>query len=208
MSERKGFFVCIEGIDGCGKTTHARLLVENLRKLGYDAVYTTEPTEGKIGFFIKEYLFKVGERYSSIVEALLFAADRVEHVEKEIKPALEQGKIVVSDRYVYSSLAYQSAAGLDLEWIKTLNKWIISPDLALLIDVPPEEALQRIRRKKSIMENLENQKKVQKVYQKFVEQGELIKIDGTRSVEEVAMEILNIVLEHFGRVNSAFSRVL
>jgi len=198
MNGKKGFFICIEGIDGCGKTTHARLLVENLRKLGYDAVYTTEPTDGKIGSFIREYLFEGEKRYSSIVEALLFAADRVEHVEGEIKPALKQGKIVVSDRYVYSSLAYQSAAGLDLEWIKALNKWIIPPDLALLIDVPPEEALQRIKRKKSVMETLENQKKVQKAYQKFVEQGELVKIDGTRPVEQIAMEILNIVLEHLG----------
>jgi dTMP kinase len=194
MQGKRGFLICIEGIDGCGKTTHAHLLVENLRKNGYEAFYTTEPTLGKIGNFIRRYLLERQKRSPSIIEALLFAADRVEHAEKIIKPALKQGKIVVSDRYVYSSLAYQGAAGLDLNWIWTLNKWIVQPDLALLIDIPPEEALQRIKRKKSVMETLENQKKVREIYLKFVEDGKLVKVDGDRSINKVATEILNVVL--------------
>jgi dTMP kinase len=130
---------------------------------------------------------------------LLFAADRVEHAESIIRPAIRQGKIVVSDRYVYSSMAYQGAAGLDLNWIWMLNRWIVKPDLALFIDVPPEIALERIRREKSVMETLDNQRKVRKVYLKFVEEGSLVRVDGNRSLTEVAAEILNIVLTHLKR---------
>lgn len=199
MESRKGLLICIEGIDGCGKTTHARLLVENLQKHGYDVLYTTEPTSGKIGSFIRRYLLECQERSSSVIEALLFAADRVEHAESTIRPAIKQGKIVVSDRYVYSSMAYQGAAGLDLNWIRMLNRWIVKPDLALFIDVPPEIALKRIRREKSVMETLDNQRKVRKVYLKFVEEGSLVRVDGNRSLTEVAAEILNIVLTHLKR---------
>jgi dTMP kinase len=199
MESRKGLLICIEGIDGCGKTTHARLLVENLQKHGYDAFYTTEPTSGKIGSFIRRYLLECQERSSSIIEALLFAADRVEHAERTIRPAIKQGKIVVSDRYVYSSMAYQGAAGLDLNWIWMLNRWIVKPDLALFIDVPPEIALKRIRREKSVMETLDNQRKVRKVYLKFVREGSLVRVDGNRSLTEVAAEILDIVLTHLKR---------
>jgi dTMP kinase len=199
MESRKGLLICIEGIDGCGKTTHARLLVENLQKHGYDAFYTTEPTSGKIGSFIRRYLLECQERSSSVIEALLFAADRVEHAERTIRPAIKQGKIVVSDRYVYSSMAYQGATGLDLNWIWMLNRWIVKPDLALFIDVPPEIALKRIRREKSVMETLDNQRKVRKVYLKFVEEGRLVRVDGNRSLTVVAAEILNIVLTHLKR---------
>jgi len=196
MQGKKGSLICIEGIDGCGKTTHAHLLVKNLQKNGYDAVYTTEPTRGKIGTFIRNHFLEGEKRYSSIIEALLFAADRVEHGEKVIKPALKQGKIVVSDRYVYSSLAYQGAVGLDLHWIWMLNKWIVQPDLAILIDAQPEKALRRIKRKKSVMETLETQRKVREVYLKFLEEGKLVKVNGDRPIGEVSQEILNVVLSH------------
>ncbi|MCK4482883.1 dTMP kinase, partial [Candidatus Bathyarchaeota archaeon] len=97
---KRGLFICVEGLDGCGKTTQTKLLVERLREKGYDAMYTAEPSSRKIGQFIKEYCLHGEKRVSSIVEALLFAADRFEHVEKEVVPALNEGKLVVSDRYV------------------------------------------------------------------------------------------------------------
>jgi len=190
---KKGFFICIEGLDGCGKTTQAKLLVKKLEKMGYEAVYTAEPSCGKIGRFIKKYCLHSKKRASVIVEALLFAADRFEHVKNEILPALDNGKIVVSDRYVYSSLAYQGATGLDLEWIKMVNKHAIKPDLAIFIDVKPEIVLQRLKRKKSVMENLETQKKVREVYMKFVEKGELVKIEGNNSKKKVAEAIFEAV---------------
>ncbi|MEM3665677.1 MAG: dTMP kinase [Candidatus Bathyarchaeia archaeon] len=189
----KGLFICVEGLDGCGKTTQAKLLVKRLRKSGYNAVYTAEPTRGKIGKFIRKYCLHGEKRISAIIEALLFAADRFEHVENEIIPALNEGKIVVSDRYVYSSLAYQGAAGLDLEWVELLNKHALRPKLAVLIDVEPEIVIQRLKPKKSVMENLEIQRKVREVYMKFVENGELIKIDGSGSKMDVADAIFRIV---------------
>lgn len=191
---KKGFFICVEGLDGCGKTTQTKLLVGRLKQKGYDAVYTAEPSRGKIGKFIKKYCLHGKKRVSSIVEALLFAADRFEHVENEVLPTLNTGKLVVSDRYVYSSLAYQGAAGLDLKWIEKINEHAIYPDLAIFIDVEPETVIQRLKPKKSVMENLETQRKVREVYIKFVEKGGLVKIDGNKSKSEVADDILMVVL--------------
>ena len=190
----EGVFICVEGLDGCGKTTQTKLLVRRLRKKGYVAVYTAEPSCGEIGKFIKKYCLHGKKRVSSIVEALLFAADRYEHVENEIIPALDEGRLVVSDRYVYSSLAYQGAAGLDLKWIEKINEHAMRPDLAIFVDVEPEVVIHRLKPKKSVMENLETQLKVREVYMKFVEKGELVKTDGNKSKKEVADDILKVVL--------------
>jgi len=190
----KGLFICIEGLDGCGKTTQTKLLVKRLRKMGYDAAYTAEPSRGKIGRFIKKYCLHGEKRVSAIVEALLFAADRFEHVESEIIPALNEGKLVVSDRYVYSSLAYQGAAGLDLKWIEKINEHAIRPNLAIFIDVEPEIVIQRLKPNKSVMENFETQRKVREIYIKFVEGRKLVKTDGNKSKKEVADDILKFVL--------------
>jgi dTMP kinase len=196
---KKGFFICLEGLDGCGKTTQAKLLVRSLERIGHDAIYTAEQSRGKIGQFIKKYLLHGEKRGSIVVEALLFAADRYEHVEDEVMPALKEGKIVVSDRYVYSSLAYQGAAGLDLKWIKTINKHAIRPNLAIFVDVKPEMVVQRLKFKKSVMENLETQREVREVYMKFVENGELVEVDGNNPKKEVAVEILKIALKFMKR---------
>jgi dTMP kinase len=192
---RKGFFICVEGLDGCGKTTQTKLLVKKLKKMDYDAVYTAEPSRGKIGSFIKKHYLHGEKRGSAVVEALLFAADRFEHVEKEVIPTLNEGKIGVSDRYVYSSLAYQGAAGLDLRWIEMVNKHAIRPNLAIFVDVEPEGVIRRLKPKKSVMENLETQCKVREVYMNFVNKGELVKIDGNKSRREVADDILKLVLD-------------
>lgn len=198
MERKLGVFICIEGLDGSGKTTQSRLLVKNLRKQGFDPVYTTEPSRGLIGRLIRKKFLQVEKRAPPIIEALLFAADRMEHIEQEVKPALERGKIVVSDRYFYSSLAYQGAAGLDCNWIREINKWIIQPDLAIFIDVPPEVVIKRLNRKKSIMETIENQRKVREVYMKLVEEKKLVLVDGNKLTKEVAKNILEIVLKHLG----------
>lgn len=188
----KGVFICIEGLDGCGKTTQAKMLVRRLSK-SCDAIYTAEPSRGKIGRFIKKHCLHGDKRSSGIVEALLFAADRSEHVENTVLPALKKGQIVVSDRYVYSSLAYQGATGLDLGWIKRINEYAIRPDLAIFIDVEPETVVQRLKAKKSVMEDLETQRKVREVYVGFAENGELIRVDGNKSKELVADDIAAVV---------------
>jgi dTMP kinase len=195
----KGFFICVEGLDGCGKTTQAKLLVDRL-KSGYNAVYTAEPSQGSVGRFIKEYCLDVEQRGSGVVEALLFAADRSEHMEKEIIPALNGGKLVISDRYLYSSLAYQGTAGVDLNWIRQINKHAIKPDLAVFIDVHPETVVQRLKPKKSVMENVETQRRVREVYLRFVENGELTLVDGNASKEKVREELLKLVLAFLERV--------
>jgi dTMP kinase len=194
----KGFFICVEGLDGCGKTTQTKLLVRRLREMGWDAVYTAEPSRGKIGRFIQKHCLHGEKRTSPVVEALLFAADRFEHVEKEVIPALNGGKVVVSDRYVYSSLAYQGAAGLDLRWIEMVNEHAIRPDLAIFVDVEPEAVVKRLKPKKSVMENLETQRKVREVYVKFVEKGELVRINGNKSKSKVADDVLKVVLGFLG----------
>lgn len=132
---------------------------------------------------------------SVVVEALLFAADRFEHVKDVILPALDEGSIVVSDRYVYSSMAYQGAAGLDLKWIEMINEHAIRPNLAIFIDVEPHTVIKRLKSKKSVMENLETQLKVRDIYMKFVGKGALTKIDGNRSKKEVADAILESVMK-------------
>jgi dTMP kinase len=188
----RGVFICIEGLDGSGKTTQAKLLVRVLRK-NYDAVYTAEPSKGKIGKFIKQHCLHSDKRNSGVVEALLFAADRSEHVENTVLPALKKGQIVVSDRYVYSSLAYQGATGLDLGWIEKINMHAIRPDLAIFLDVEPETVVQRLKPRKSVMENLETQEKVRKVYAEFVGKGELVRVDGNKPKNEVAGDVAAVV---------------
>ncbi len=191
---RKGAFICIEGLDGCGKTTQAQLLAKKLRK-GYNAVYTAEPSCGKIGTFIRKSYLYGEKRLSSVAEALLFAADRLEHVETEVLPALQQGRLVISDRYVYSSLAYQGAAGLSLDWIEKINKHALHVDFAVFIDVDPQTVMQRLKPTRSVMENLETQQKVREIYLKFVERGDLVRIDGNKVQSEVAARLFAVVLE-------------
>ena len=201
--KKKGLFICIEGLDGSGKTTHAHRIVRNLQKKGFDAIYTTEPSRGELGKFIRASVLQGKKRVPRVVEALLFAVDRVEHLEKMVKPALEEGKIVISDRCVYSSLAYQGAAGLDLEWIEEINRMALPPDLAVYIDVPPEVVVERIRRKKSVMERLETQRKVREVYMKYVKNGKLVPVDGNKRKGEVAQNILMVILDFLQNRNAS-----
>jgi dTMP kinase len=189
----KGIFIVIEGLDGSGKTTQANLLAKKLSQ-NYNVLLTAEPSRGKIGTFIREGCLYEDKRLPTEAEALVFAADRIEHMQKELKPALDEGKLVICDRYVYSSLAYQGSAGLSLDWIKTINARALQPDFSIFIDVSPEQVLERLQRKKSVMETLETQRKVREVYLKFVEKGELVRVDGDKPKEAVADELCAVVL--------------
>lgn len=181
----KGVFICVEGLDGSGKTTQAKILTERLSKIRV-AVYTAEPSQGKTGIYIRECCLYEDKRLPIESEALLFAADRIEHLENEIKPALAEGKVVICDRYIYSSYAYQGSAGLNLGWIERINSFAFKPDYAVFIDVPPERVLERLKRKKSVMETLVIQRKVRETYLKYVEKGKLILLDGDESKDAVA----------------------
>ena len=192
--QNRGIFICIEGLDGSGKTTQAKRLVKNLRQRGFDAVYTTEPTKGEVGRFIRRFVLNREMRVSAPLEALLFAADRVDHVKTEIKSWLKQNKVVVCDRYVYSSLAYQGAAGLNLKWIEHINQFALKPNLSLLIDVPPGVVVKRLKKKKTVMESAQNLKKVREIYLNLEQEQDLTIVDGEKPLNEVAENILEIAL--------------
>ncbi len=185
---KKGIFIVIEGLDGSGKTTQAKLLSKKLEKT-HNVLLTAEPSLGKIGSFIREDCLYEETRLPIEAEALLFAADRIEHMHNEVKPALDQGKLVICDRYIYSSLAYQGSAGLSLDWIKTINARALQPDFCIFIDVSPEKVIERLRRRKSVMETLEIQQRVREGYLKYVEKGELIRVDGDKPKDFVADEL-------------------
>jgi dTMP kinase len=150
---------------------------------------TAEPSLGKIGTFIREDCLYEDKRLPTEAEALLFAADRIEHMNNEVKPALDEGKLVICDRYIYSSLAYQGSSGLSLDWIKTINARALQPDFSIFIDVAPEKVIERLQRKKSVMETLETQQRVREVYLKYVEKGELIRVNGDNAKDVVAEEL-------------------
>jgi len=197
---KKGVFIVIEGLDGSGKTTQATLLANKLSKT-CEVLCTAEPSRGKIGTFIRHGCLYEEKRLPTEAEALLFAADRIEHMKNELAPALFQGKTVICDRYIYSSLAYQGSAGLSLAWIKTINARALQPDFSIFIDVSPEQVLKRLKRKKSVMETLEIQQKVREIYLKFVEEGELILIDGDKQRDVVAEALFTKVLSLLKNIN-------
>jgi len=141
-------FIVMEGIDGCGKTTQAKLLYEWLIKEGHDVLLTAEPTSSIIGKCLKTILSS-GVQIDPHALALLFTSDRYEHIKKEIEPALRDKKIVISERYYHSTIAYQAAQGVDREWLIDINSFAIEkkPDIAFLLDIPPESAIPKIQEK-------------------------------------------------------------
>jgi dTMP kinase len=188
----RGAFIVLEGGDGSGKTTQARSLHSALSHKGYKVHSTAEPSRSTAGRLIRRRVLH-GKKTSPEVEALLFAADRFLHLESEILPALADGKIVVCDRYMYASFAYQGAQGLDSHWLREINRFAVKPDLALYLDVPAEIGMSRIKRKKSVLERLELQRHVRDEYLRLVQAGELILVDSTQPITKVSENILDLV---------------
>lgn len=146
----KGKFITFEGTEGCGKTTQAEMLADYLREEGKDVVLVREPGGTAVGKKIREILLDPDHvDIAPITEALLFAADRVQQLKEVVRPALAEGRIVIGDRYVDSSLAYQGVGrGCGLEAVKNLNEWAtdyLEPDLTILLDLLVEEGLRRAR---------------------------------------------------------------
>jgi dTMP kinase len=150
----RGRFLVFEGIDGSGTTTQVQAAAERLRALGYRTHTTSEPSTGPIGAFIRQILTHalkddrgLPASFDWRTMALLFAADRADHVEREIEPALGEGQIVISDRYLLSSLAYQSATSEDadaaLAFVRASNQGARIPDLQIVFDVDAEVARER-----------------------------------------------------------------
>ncbi|MEM2535331.1 MAG: dTMP kinase, partial [Candidatus Nezhaarchaeales archaeon] len=186
----KGLYISFDGIDGAGSTTHTRLLANWLVSKGLRVHTTKEPTAGRIGSVIRNYLHD--EDVHPAIDALLFAADRVEH-SMLIKKLLEEGVIVISDRSLISSLAYQYAQGLELRWLLEINKFSLKPDISIILDVSPDISLSR---KPSLREKFEKQKFLEVVRRNFLDiafKNQWIIIDSSRPLEVVASDIRSYV---------------
>jgi dTMP kinase len=177
-------FIAFEGIDGSGKTTLSKLLYRELLERKIPSVWTYEPNDNRIREILK------GNKLDPWSETCLFLADRREHVLKFVKPKLENGFWVISDRYYLSTLAYQGyGRGLPLEKLWELNKLAIQncePDLWVYLDVPIEVAMERLeKRRMDHFENLEFLEKVKKGFKELIKGLEnVIKLDGTKSPGE------------------------
>ena len=196
----QGTFIAFEGIDGAGITTQSKILAERLTQLGKVVKLTKEPSAGPIGQVIGGVLRKE-MAHEPCVLALLFAADRVHHVSTEVLPALSRGEVVISDRYVLSSLAFQGVY-LPISWVKEVNSCAPQPDLCILIDVGVETAGERMRKRGTTAELFETEDDARLIRENYLRlAGELPNttvVSGAGSIEEIASNVWDIVESRFG----------
>ncbi len=185
----KGILVVIEGIDGAGKSTQARMLYKDLCRRNIPAIFSREPTDSIYGQKIRALAEKGRESIKPEEEYRLFINDRKAHVSNLISPALEAGKVVVLDRYFFSTIAYQGALGLDPERIRAENEAFCPlPDAAFLIDIPTKVGIDRIKNQRNETPNLfEKEQYLEKVARIFASLDDefIIRIDGKSAVAEV-----------------------
>jgi len=194
----KGLFITFEGIDGCGKTTQIKLLKEYFEKQGKTVILTREPGAKGLGQKLREILLNYDGIVSPNCESFLFLADRAQHIDTIIKPAVNEGKIVLCDRHTDSTVAYQGyGRGLDLERIYKLNDIATNgtkPDLTFVFDIDLETSAKRVGKEKDRMESagIEFFKKVRDGYLSISknEPDRVKLIDGTKSINEIHQEIL------------------
>jgi dTMP kinase len=210
--EHKGLFITFEGCDGCGKTTAIKAVVSKLNEMGINPLVTREPGGSKIAEQIRKIILdKQNTEEDCRTEALLYAAGRRQHLVEIVIPALNEGKIVISDRYLDSSLAYQGhARGIGIDEVMSINAFAIDktmPDLTFFLDLTPEEGLARIAANKNRKvdrldsEKLSFHKKVYEGYkivkEKFPER--IVSIDARNSVEEIASQIVKVILDRINK---------
>jgi len=197
---KKGIFITIEGIDGSGKSTQHRLLVDYLRRRGWDVVATREPGSTKLGEQIRRILLGYSGRLGPVTELALFYAARAQHLEEVIRPELAQGKIVISDRYNDASMAYQGyARGLGPRTVRRLDKAVCAdtqPGLTILLDLEARIGLERAQGRSGLRERFEAegvklQQRARRGYLSIArkEPGRVKVVDGNRSVNEIQAEI-------------------
>lgn len=199
---KKGILIVFEGIDGSGKSTQAELLREKLRDRGFDVVSFQEPSNSKWGREIKEKAL-YPDSLSPEEELDLFLRDRKEDVQKNLRPALEEKKLVILDRYYYSTISYQGARGIDPEMIKRMNEeFAPEADLVFVLDIDARTGLERIedRKKERLFEQEDYLIRVRELFRRF-KGKEFIHFDARRSEEEISREIERIVLEYINSVS-------
>lgn len=201
----RALFISFEGIDGCGKSTHLELLKPYLAELGLDPLYPREPGGTRIGEGIRQILLdKSHTQMSDRTELLLFLAARAQICEEVIAPALADGRMVICDRFMDSSVAYQGAGrGLGAERVKTLNRFAVAetmPDLTLFLDVPVEVARQRLQKRGEASDriDLESTTFMERTRQGFLslaaeEPDRFVIVDSTREKTVVQNEIREII---------------
>ena len=194
-------FITFEGADGCGKTTQIKLIDEYLRSKGYKTLLTREPGSKGLGEKIREILLNYEGEVSSRCESFLFLSDRAQHVDCIIKPALQEGTIVLCDRHTDSTVAYQGyGRGLDIEEIKKLNAIAtggLKPDLTIVFDVDIETSQSRIGKNKDRMESagIEFFKKVREGFLEIAkEEPERVKvINSSDTIENIHKKVVELI---------------
>jgi dTMP kinase len=206
---KRGVFISLEGIEGTGKTTQARLLSERLIEEGYEVILTQEPGGTVIGNSIREILLHVDHREMSyMTELLLYNADRAQHLNEKILPAVNEGKIVITDRFADSTIAYQGyGRGIDIELLKSIDLIVtggIRPDLTILFDLDVETGLKRNKGINKVdrleLEDIEFHKKVREGYLEIAEAetGRIKTVDASLPLEIVAQKVWEIVRWRLG----------
>ena len=191
-----GVLVNLEGIDGCGKSTQSKLLLEKLEGEGEKVIILKEPTKRPHGQKLWDMLH--GKRKATNEEILeLFVLDRKQHVKEKIQPALDSGAVVLMDRYYYSSMAYQVAGGIDVEEIREKHEFAPKPDVVLIFDLPVSVALERVKGH-SDADEFEKEEHLEKVREAYLdlENDPLVRIvDATGTPEEIFGNVWKLVSE-------------
>ena len=203
MKEQKGFLITVEGIDGSGKSTLVESLHGLLKDQGHKVIITKEPGKTQLGQKIRNILQQEKNLVCDKAEFLLFAADRAQHIEEVIVPALNNGNIIISDRMADSSLAYQGyGRGLDIELIKTINAWCmngVEPDLTIYVDIDEKTALERIYKRKELLTAFEKEstafwKRIKKGFGEILKsRSNVIWLDGKLPADEVTQQAYNAI---------------
>jgi dTMP kinase len=195
MTTEVGILIAIEGLDGAGLSTQTALLARYLRARNRKIMVTKEPTTSPIGKLIKAAL-KRNPHFSLLTLQLLFAADRAEHLETEIEPAMRADTIIIVDRYILSSLAFGSVDN-DITFLKQINARFRTPDLTIIIDTPPKVCIERISQNRDTIELFEDERRLEKVRERYVALQSYFDntaiVKGDREKEKVARDIQEVV---------------
>ncbi|MCS7231717.1 MAG: dTMP kinase [Elusimicrobiota bacterium] len=208
----KSLFIVFDGPEGAGKSTQAKLLFDHLKSKNYDVVLTREPGGSKVSEAIRKIILSPSYKITPLTELLLYEAARAQHIEEIIIPSLKKNKIVICDRFYYSTIVYQGyARGLSINFIEKLNKLILGklePNIVFLLDVSAEEGLKRVKAVKKVFDRLENEninfhKKIRKGYLELFKNKKNFYIITTQNKlpQQVHLEILKILRNKFRYLN-------